>query len=130
MRWSGAWILSSYCTLNNSKKHSKFGIYRRPLNLQISKFSFSHSESEFVWKVPVGLKILKFWIRSYLLTAKVLYKSAINCVPWWNLMKKLNKIVRPWFEILFKKTHPRINLTTLFLTKIYLLNTIKPFLSH
>jgi hypothetical protein len=31
------------------------------------------------------------------------------------------------FEILFKKTHPRINLTTLFLTKIYLLNTIKPF---
>jgi hypothetical protein len=34
------------------------------------------------------------------------------------------------FEILFKKTHPRINLTTLFSTKIYLLNTIKPFLSH
>jgi hypothetical protein len=31
------------------------------------------------------------------------------------------------FEILFKKTHPRINLTTLLLTKIYLLNTIKPF---
>jgi hypothetical protein len=31
------------------------------------------------------------------------------------------------FEILLKKTHPRINLTTLFLTKIKLLNTIKPF---
>jgi hypothetical protein len=34
------------------------------------------------------------------------------------------------FEFLFKKTHPRINLTTLFLPKIYLLNTIKPFYSH
>jgi hypothetical protein len=34
------------------------------------------------------------------------------------------------FEILFKKTHPRINLTTLFLTKIYRLNTIQPFSSH
>jgi hypothetical protein len=34
------------------------------------------------------------------------------------------------FEILFKKTHPRINLTTLFFTKIYLLNTIRPFSSH
>jgi hypothetical protein len=34
------------------------------------------------------------------------------------------------FEILFKKTHPRINLTTLFLPKIYLLNTIKLFSSH
>jgi hypothetical protein len=28
---------------------------------------------------------------------------------------------------LFKKFHPRINLTTLFLTKTYLLNTIKHF---
>jgi hypothetical protein len=34
------------------------------------------------------------------------------------------------FEILFKKTHPRINLTTIFLPKSYLLNTIKPFSSH
>jgi hypothetical protein len=34
------------------------------------------------------------------------------------------------FEILFKKTHHKINLATLFLTKIYLLNTIKPFSSH
>jgi hypothetical protein len=49
---------------------------------------------------------------------------------------KLNKIViLPYFsynlkmklrlEVLFKKFHPRINLTTLFLTKSYLLNTIK-----
>jgi hypothetical protein len=54
---------------------------------------------------------------------------------------KLNKIViLPYFpynpkakwglEVLFKKFHPRINLTTLFLTKSYLLNTIKPFLGH
>jgi hypothetical protein len=34
------------------------------------------------------------------------------------------------FEILFKKFHPRINMTTLFLTIMYLLNTMKPFSSH
>jgi hypothetical protein len=54
---------------------------------------------------------------------------------------KLDKIViLPYFpynpkaklrlEVLFKKFHPRINLTTLFLTKSYLLNTIKPFSGH
>jgi hypothetical protein len=32
----------------------------RPLNLQISKVEFSHSESEFVWEVFLGLKILEF----------------------------------------------------------------------
>jgi hypothetical protein len=31
---------------------------------------------------------------------------------------------------LFKKFHPRTNLTTLFLTKTYILNTIKPFSGH
>jgi hypothetical protein len=51
---------------------------------------------------------------------------------------KLNKIViLPYFsynlkmklrlEVFFKKFHSRINLTTLFLTKLYLLNTIKLF---
>jgi hypothetical protein len=34
------------------------------------------------------------------------------------------------FEVMFKKFHPRINLTTLFLTKTYILNTIQPFLGH
>jgi hypothetical protein len=34
------------------------------------------------------------------------------------------------FEVLFKKFYPRINRTTLFSTKTYLLNTIKPFLGH
>jgi hypothetical protein len=54
---------------------------------------------------------------------------------------KLNKIViLPYFpynlkmklrlEVLFKKFHPRINLTTFFLTKLYLLNTVKPFSGH
>jgi hypothetical protein len=83
---------------------------------------------------------LEFWIRSYLLNAKVLYKSAINFVLWWNLLKKTEQnsdfalfpIIDPKarlrYEILFKKTHPRINLTTLFFTKIYLLNTIRAFL--
>jgi hypothetical protein len=31
------------------------------------------------------------------------------------------------FEVVFKKFHPRKNVTTLLFTKIYLLNTIKPF---
>jgi hypothetical protein len=54
---------------------------------------------------------------------------------------KLNKIViLPYFpynpkaklrlEVLFKKFHPRINLTTFFFAKSYLLNTIKPFSGH
>jgi hypothetical protein len=54
---------------------------------------------------------------------------------------KLNKIViLPYFpynpkaklrlEVLFKKFHPKINLTTPFFTKSYLLNTIKPFSGH
>jgi hypothetical protein len=33
-------------------------------------------------------------------------------------------------EVLFKKFQPRINLTTLSLTKLYLLNTIKPISGH
>jgi hypothetical protein len=66
--------VNTFITLHTKwfKTEFKFGIYRRPLNLQISKFSFSHSESEFVWKVSLGLKIFEFWICSYLLNAKVL----------------------------------------------------------
>jgi hypothetical protein len=33
-------------------------------------------------------------------------------------------------EVLFGKFHPRINLATLYSTKSYLLNTIKPFSGH
>jgi hypothetical protein len=33
-------------------------------------------------------------------------------------------------EVLFKKFHARIKLATIFSTKSYLLNTIKPFSSH
>jgi hypothetical protein len=54
---------------------------------------------------------------------------------------KLNKIViLPYFpcnpkaklrlEVLFKKFYPRINLATLFSTKLYLLNTINSFSGH
>jgi hypothetical protein len=42
----------------------------------------------------------------------------------YNLKVKLR------LEGLFKKFHPRINLTTLFLTKSYLLNTINSFPGH
>jgi hypothetical protein len=41
-----------------------------------------------------------------------------------NLKMKLR------LEVFFKKFHPRIDLTTFFLTKSYLLNTIKPFSGH
>jgi hypothetical protein len=41
-----------------------------------------------------------------------------------TLFPILDPKARLIFEILFKKTHPRINLTTLFSSKIYLLNTI------
>jgi hypothetical protein len=62
--------------------------------------------------------------------------SVLFYVLWWNLLKKteqnsdfalfpiLDPKARLRFEIFFKKTHPRINLITLFLTKIYLLNTL------
>jgi hypothetical protein len=49
-------------------------------------------------------------------------------------MVKFVEHVRPKvkfrFEVLFKKFHPRINLTTLFYPKPHLLNTIKPFPGH
>jgi hypothetical protein len=44
-----------------------------------------------------------------------------------TLFPILDPKARLRFEILFKKTHPRINLSTLFLPKVYLLNTIKLF---
>jgi hypothetical protein len=81
MRKSGAWILSSYCTL--WKEPSKFGICLRK----------TEQNSDFA------------------------------------LFPILDPKARLRFEILFKKTHPRINLTTLFLTNC-LLNPIKPFSSH
>jgi hypothetical protein len=34
------------------------------------------------------------------------------------------------FEVLFKRFYPKVNLTTLFLTETYLLNTIKLFSDH
>jgi hypothetical protein len=34
------------------------------------------------------------------------------------------------FEVLFKKFYARRNLTAFFLTKTYILNTIKPFTGH
>jgi hypothetical protein len=72
----------------------------------------------------------KWWIK----VPSVLFYDEIR----WT---KLNKIViLPYFpynlkmklrlEVLFKKFHPRINLTTILLTKLYLLNMIKPFSGH
>jgi hypothetical protein len=34
------------------------------------------------------------------------------------------------FKVLFKEFHPKVNLTTVFFAKIYLLNTIKLFSDH
>jgi hypothetical protein len=41
-----------------------------------------------------------------------------------------NSKAKSRFEVLFKKFHPRINLTTLISTKSCLLNTIKVFSGH
>jgi hypothetical protein len=68
-------------------------------------------------------------------------KSAIKFGLWWNLLNKTGQnSFLPYFpynpraklrlEVLFKKFHPRIDRTTLYSTKSYLLNTIKPFLGH
>jgi hypothetical protein len=46
------------------------------------KLSFPLSESEFVWEIPLGLKILKFWVRHYLLNTKLLTKNAIRFLLW------------------------------------------------
>jgi hypothetical protein len=67
----------------------------------------------------------------------------VPSVPFYDEIRctKLNKIViLPYFpfnlkvklrlEALFKKFNPRINLTSLFFTKLYLLNLIKPFYDH
>jgi hypothetical protein len=110
--------------------------------IRLINFSFPHSESEFVWEVPLGLR--KFWDSEYLVVFKmhncwtkmpsVLFYDEIR----WTKLDKI--VILPYFpynpkmklrlEVLFKKFHPRINLTTLFFTKSYLLNTIKPFSGH
>jgi hypothetical protein len=56
-------------------------------------------------------------------------------ICWINLNKTVILLYFPYkslgrklrFEVLFKKFHPKINMTTLFLTKIYLLNTKMAF---
>jgi hypothetical protein len=53
-----------------------------------TKLLFPHSESEFVWEVPLGLKISKFWVRHYLLNTKLLKEKAIGFVLWLNLLNK------------------------------------------
>jgi hypothetical protein len=64
----------------------------------------------------------KFWVlRHYLSNWKLLNKSAIRFVLWWHLLNTLFLIQVPRakfrFEFLSKKFHPRLNLTTLFVTK-------------
>jgi hypothetical protein len=56
--------------------------------IRLTKFSLPHSESEFVWEIPLGLKVLGFWVPSYLQNAKVLDKNAISFVLWWNSLNK------------------------------------------
>jgi hypothetical protein len=52
--------------------------------------------------------------------------NTIVILPYFPYNLKMKLIL----EVLFKKFHPRINLTTLLLTKLYLLNTIKRFSGH
>jgi hypothetical protein len=90
----------------------------------------------------LGLKVLELWVSGNLSNTKQLNKNAISFVLWWNLLNKTEQNndfalfpiqdpkARLRFEVLFKKIHPRIDLTTLYSTKSYLLNTIKPFSGH
>jgi hypothetical protein len=59
---------------------------------------------------------------------KYLNKTEQNCV--FALFHIQDPKARLRFEVLFKKCHPRINLTTLFFTKSYLLNAMKAFSGH
>jgi hypothetical protein len=93
----------------------------------LNKF-FISPESEFVW-VPLRLKVLGFWVLHQFCSMMKFVeqnwtKRDFVLFPIYNLKMKLR------LEVLFKKFHPRINLITFFLTKSYLLNTIKPFSGH
>jgi hypothetical protein len=52
-----------------------------------TKLSFPHSESEFVWEVPLGHKISKIWICSFIYGPKLLNKNATKINLRWNLNK-------------------------------------------
>jgi hypothetical protein len=69
--------------------------------IRLTKYSFSNSWSQFVWQVPLGLKILELSVPSNLSDTKQLNKSAISFVLWWNL---LNKIEQKWFCSITQKT--------------------------
>jgi hypothetical protein len=59
--------------------------------IRLTKFSFSHSESEFLWVVQFGLQISEFWASSFLLNKKLLGKQIFfyGEICW----IKLNKLV-------------------------------------
>jgi hypothetical protein len=90
------------------------------------------------------LRTLRTWGSEYLVVFKMQNCwTKVPSVLFYDEIRwtKLNKIViLPYFpynpkaklrlEVLFKIFHPRINLTTLFFTKLYLLNTIKLFSGH
>jgi hypothetical protein len=52
-----------------------------------TKLSFPHSESKFVWEVPLGLEISKLWARHYLLNTNFLDKIAISWICWTKITK-------------------------------------------
>jgi hypothetical protein len=76
--------------------------------------------SEYVWEDPKDLQISKFWANSFVSEPWITQQNETI----WDPKARIR------FEVMFKKFHPRINLTTLFLTKSDLLNTINSFLGH
>jgi hypothetical protein len=98
MRKLGAWILSTYCKLCVRDLQTSDFVLKNTKDSHISKFwvrsivpgpritdqkchqiystvkfaetFISHSESEFVWEVPLELIIFNFWVRNYLLNTK------------------------------------------------------------
>jgi hypothetical protein len=77
---------------------------------------------------------LLFWVLSYLLNTKlltkvpsVLFYGEIRWTKqWFCPISHVTLKAKLRLEVLFKKFHHRINLATLFSTKSYLLNTVKP----
>jgi hypothetical protein len=68
--------------------------------------------------------VLKSKVNWYLTLVQKYKKSSIAQTKLCKPKAKLR------LEVLFKKFHPKINLATLFSTKSYLLNRIKPFSRH
>jgi hypothetical protein len=107
------------------QKFSNFENFQFVKNTKFSKFS--QNLSFYYRDLRPKKKLLQFTQR---IAKKFLSGIGEPMVPTFGGLANIDPKVKLRFEVLFKRFHPRINLTTLFLAKIYLLNTIKLFSDH